>query len=254
LKISIITLTCNSIATIKKTIESINNQTYKNVQKIWIDNQSTDGTLEFLKKSKDKNTILISEKDDGICEAFNKGLRKSSGDIVGFLHSDDIFYSNETLDLICSSFKKYDANLSYGDLEYITNKNYVLRKWISDTNNNCVRNNYYFKKKLLRGWMAPHPTIYIKKNYQEEIGFFDSKYKISFDYDFIIRAFSNIKLKSIYIPSILVKMKTGGVSNKSIKNIVLKMKEDYKIIKKNRQGGLVTLILKNISKIYQFFI
>ena len=142
MKISVITLTNNSIVSIKETIKSIKSQTYNNIEKIWIDNRSKDGTLEFLKKNQDKKTILISEKDNGIVDAFNKGIKMATGKIIGFLHSDDKFYDKNVLKNIAKEFKNTNINLVYGDLNYITKNNKIIRKWKADnTVNKKILNN-----------------------------------------------------------------------------------------------------------------
>lgn len=252
MKISIITLTYNSINTIEKTIKSIKSQTYKNIEKIWIDNKSTDGTLEFLRKHHDNKTILISEKDKGIVDAFNKGAKIATGEVIGFLHSDDEFYNKNTIKNIAQKFKSSKINLVYGNLNYITKNNKIIRKWYADntTNEKIINNQNTILTKLKLGWMPPHPTVYIKKKFFKRVGYYNKKYSISFDYDHLIRIFLNNKLKCCYIPKVLINMSTGGNSNK-LKNIINKMVEDYKIIKENKIGNLLTLIIKNIRKLPQ---
>ena len=129
MKISVITLTYNSIKTIEETIKSVKAQTYKNIEKIWIDNISKDGTLEFLKKHQDNKTILLSEKDKGIVDAFNKGLKIATGDVIGFLHSDDKFYDRNTIKNIAEEFKNSKINVVYGDLNYVTKNNKIIEGW-----------------------------------------------------------------------------------------------------------------------------
>jgi glycosyltransferase len=252
MKISVITLTYNSIDTIKETIKSIKSQTYKNIEKIWIDNKSNDGTLEFLKKNKDNKTILISEKDKGIVDAFNKGAKIATGKVIGFLHSDDKFYDKDTIKDIAEKFKNSKINLVYGDLNYVTKNNKIIRKWQADNtvNQNIINNKKEITKKLKLGWMPPHPTVYIKKELFSNVGNYNKKYSISFDYDHLIRTFLKNELQCCYIAKIFVNMSIGGNSNK-LKNIINKMVEDYKIIKKNGIGNLLTLAMKNIRKIPQ---
>jgi glycosyltransferase len=252
MKISVITLTFNSIDTIEETIKSVKSQTYKNIEKIWIDNKSNDGTLEFLKKNQDKQTILISEKDKGIVDAFNKATKVATGKVIGFLHSDDKFYDKDTIKNIAKKFKNPKINLVYGDLNYVTKNNKIIRKWHADNNANqqIINNKKEIIKKLKFGWMPPHPSVYIKKKLFSIVGNYNENYRISFDYDHLIRVFLNSELQCSYVPKIFVNMRVGGNSNK-FKNIINKMIEDYKIIKKNRIGNLLTLIMKNIRKIPQ---
>ena len=254
MKVSIITLTYNSIKTISQTIDSILSQNYKNIEKIWIDNCSNDGTTEYLQKKKDKSTRLLIEKDKGICFAFNKGLSLATGNIIGFLHSDDTFNTSGDISLIVKTFKNNQINMTYSDLEYVNEKNRLIRYWKADANDFNIKDKSYFEKKIRYGWMPPHPTTYFKKKFLYQISNYNTKYKVSFDYDFLMRALKHQEIRAFYIPKVIVKMKIGGNSNKSIKNILLKIFEDLKIIKKNNIGGSFTLLLKNIIKIKQFFI
>lgn len=252
MKISIITISYNSISTIKNTIQSIKDQDYKNIEKIWIDNKSSDGTFEYLRKEKDKNTVLISEKDDGIYDAINKGIKLSTGDIVCILNSDDEFYSDKILSNVIQEFNSHDINLIFGDLLYVKGSK-IIRTWKSKIKPNKTLTNIDFSNFLNKGWMPPHPTLFIKKKFHENIGDYDKQLKISADYDYIIRLFYNKDLKVRYIPNYFIKMKVGGVSNKNLKNILNKMKEDLYVIKKNRIGNIKTLIMKNFSKLNQFY-
>lgn len=245
MKISLITATYNSASTISATINSVRNQNIDNLEYIIIDGGSTDGTHEIINQNKDMITKYISEKDAGIYDALNKGMKMASCEIVGFLHSDDIFADNDTLKEIIDVFEKQSVDFIYGDLQYVTagTPQKILRHWKS---NNFSRNN------LKKGWMPPHPTVYFKRELIEKIGFFNTSYIISADYDWVIRCLTQQDIKVAYIPKVLVKMRAGGKSNSSLKNIIQKSKEDYKIIRQNKIGNIWTLILKNISKINQF--
>lgn len=254
-KISVITVTYNSIKNIESSLNSINSQTYGNIEKVWIDGRSTDGTLEYLKQHQDENTILISEKDDGIFDAINKGINLSTGNIICILHSDDRFFSNEVLINVSKTFEKNNVNVVFGDLIYVNEKRKKIRNWIAEELlfKNKILDSNYFREKIKNGWMAPHPTIFLKKSLQNEVGLYDTKYIISSDYDFVIRLFSNIKTKAFYLKQTIVEMKIGGKSNKSLLNIFHKMKEDYLIINKNKLNGFFTLLKKNLSKLKQFW-
>ncbi len=244
--ISIITATYNAEATIESTIQSIVNQTYKNIEYIIIDGGSTDNTLKIINKYHTHIHHLISEKDRGIYDAINKGISMASGDVIGILHADDVFFDNNTIENIAFAFNQGNCNAVYGDLYYVNTQNTdkVIRNWKSND----------FEPKLLKmGWMPPHPTLFIKKEVFEEIGSYSLNYKISADYDFILRLFSKSSHTFKYIPQVITKMRVGGESNKSIKNIVLKSQEDLKALKQNKVGGVSTLIWKNVSKIPQFF-
>ena len=245
MRISIITCVLNNSNLIKKSIKSFQTQIYKNKEHVIIDGGSIDGTLEVIKKFKNRNLILSTSSDNGIYDALNKGINLSSGEIVGILHSDDFYNDNKVLKTIAETFKKTDADLVYGDLVYVNKKSpfKVLRYWKAGK---------YFEKNLFNGWMPPHPTVFIKRSVFNRIGKYKTNYQISSDYDFLVRVFRKKNIKKIYIPKILVNMRIGGMSNNSIKNIFKKSIEDFKIIKKNKIGGFLTLLNKNFSKISQF--
>tara|TARA_B100000963_G_scaffold98870_1_gene85434 strand:- start:352 stop:1110 length:759 start_codon:yes stop_codon:yes gene_type:complete len=249
MKISIITATFNRGHFIESCILSILRQNVKNIEIIIIDGLSTDFTYEKIAPLLEKNNNIkfFSEKDMGIYDALNKGVEKASGDIIGFLHSDDIFYEKNILNHIINKFEVNDLDGIYGDLQYIDkiNTNKVLRYWQS-----CE----FHKKLLKKGWTPPHPTMFLKKEIYKKHGKFDLQYKISADYDFMLRILNDSSIKLNYIPKVITRMRVGGISNKNIKNILLKTFEDYKAIRRNRIGSVGTLIRKNTSKIKQFII
>ncbi len=245
-KISIITATYNSLSTLKKTILSVQNQTYKSVEHIIIDGKSNDGTVEWLKENSDKISHWSSEKDNGIYDALNKGISLSKGEIIGFLHADDFYADNNILLNIAQHFEKENCQLLYGDLEYIASNETekVIRYWKSGE---------FSTKKLKYGWMPPHPTVYFKKELTDNFGKFNLDYKISADYDWLLRVLTK-NILVVYLPKTMIKMRVGGTSNRGIKNIIQKSKEDFKALKKSDFNPYFSLIFKNISKINQFFI
>ena len=252
MKFSIITTTYNSSQTIFKCISSLRNQTYQNIELIWIDNSSEDTTYEILNKYKSRNTKLIKVKNKSISEAWNIGIRKSTGDIVGFLNSDDILSNKNIIKKISNIFKSKKCNAVYTDIHCVNKNGKIIRNWKANLFTNKTETKNYYKKKIKLGWMMPHPGLYIKKKLVKKIGFFNNNFKISFDYDYIIRLLKNKNVKSNYLPVVSVKMLIGGNSNK-VKNIIRKMREDLKIIKKYKLGGFQTLFLKNVIKLNQFF-
>lgn len=254
MKISIITATYNSLKYISWALDSINNQSYKNLEWIVIDGGSTDGTLEFLQKSKCISR-LISEPDKGIYGALNKGIQVSTGDIIGFLHSDDFYASPDILQKIADIFLEHSptknfggATAVYGDLVFVKpdNINRITRFWKSKA----------FSPELLnKGWMPPHPTVFMKREVFEKHGLFDPNLRCSADYDFILRVFQDSQYNFVYLPEIITIMRMGGKSTKGIKNLIVKAKEDYWVIKTNQMPHpLWTLLSKNISKIPQLFV
>lgn len=246
MKISIITCALNSEITIKKSIRSVQKQNYKNIEHLIIDGGSTDKTLEIIRKIKQNNINLYSSIDNGFYDALNKGIKYSTGNIVGILHSDDFYNNNNILKIVADTFKRTKADLVYGDLTYVK-KDYpftLIRYW---------RAGKFYKEKLFNGWMPPHPTVFVKKKIFDKIGFYRTDYKISADYDFLVRIFNCKNINQVYIPKVFINMRIGGMSNRSFKNLIIKSFEDYQIIKKNKIGGLFTLFNKNFSKLRQFF-
>lgn len=244
MKISVITPTFNSEKTIERNIESIKNQTYGNYEQIFIDGNSSDSTIKKIKNLKNESDILISEVDEGIYDAINKGIKLSTGDIIGILNSDDFMHSNCVHDLIANEFKSNNIDFVYGDIRYIDEKDKTIRYWKSKN---------YSKKMINFGWMPPHPSLYVSKKIFVDIGLYNLNYKISSDYDFMIRLLSAKGLSYKYIDKCLIDMMTGGVSNRSLKSIYKKSCEDFIILKNYSKNPLIALFYKNISKLSQFF-
>lgn len=249
MKISIITATFNCKKSIPATLESIASQTHSDIEHIIIDGRSTDGTLDVISGWKGHKFYLESSNDMGIYDALNKGINKAQGDVVGFLHGDDFLNDKFVISKIANLFENKNVQIVYGDLNYVgsSDATKVVRRWSSGS---------FELSKLKYGWMPPHPTFYASKGLYMKYGGFDIKYKISADYDSMLRILKSVTLshQSIkYIPEVLVNMRMGGVSNKSLTNILCKMVEDLKIVKKNGVGGILTILFKNTRKIGQLF-
>lgn len=249
IKVSIITATFNSAHGIEACLDSILSQNYKNIECLIIDGKSKDQTIEIVsQKQKSHSCIkIVSESDKGIYDALNKGIAIAGGDLIGFVHSDDLLASSNVISKLVSKIQNENLDGVYGDLQYVDkiNTNKIIRFWKS-----CE-----FNPNLLgKGWMPAHPTLILKKEVYLEHGVFDKSYKISADYDFMLRIFKDSKLKFGYLPKVIIKMRVGGASNGSFKNIIKKSKEDYRAIRLNNIGGIITLLLKNTSKIKQFLI
>ncbi len=245
-KISIITVTYNCENTLPDTIQSINEQSVREqIEYIVVDGNSNDQTTLIIKENTTKIDKWISEPDKGIYDAMNKGLELASGEWIGFLHADDLFFDNYTVESILKQVDNTDFNALYGNLNYIQEKppHNIIRYWKSQI---------YSDKLLKRGWMPPHPTVYIKKDLIQKLGKFNTDFRISADYDYMLRLFSHPETKSTYINQTLVNMRLGGVSNNSFKNIVQKSKEDYRALHNNHVGGIYALFMKNFSKLFQF--
>ncbi|EMM0233375.1 glycosyltransferase family 2 protein [Providencia rettgeri] len=245
MKVSIITATYNSSNTITDTLKSLENQSYPNIEYIVVDGASKDNTLEIVKKYSTKISKIISEPDKGIYDALNKGIDASTGDIIGFLHSDDIFaYSNAIEDLVNTLINE-QSHAIYADLEYVSKENTsnVVRRWVSGN---------YKHSNLKKGWMPPHPTFFMKRNLYKQYGSFDLNFKISADYDSLLRYLWLNNISVSYLPKVVTKMRVGGESNRSFLNILKKTKEDILVLKKNNIFWIYPLLMKNLSKLPQF--
>ncbi len=246
--ITIITVTYNAQNFIEQAVDSYISQTYLKKELVIIDGKSTDRTLEVLKGKESHINILISESDQGIYDALNKGVDFSSGEIIGILHSDDFYAHDHVLENVAKVFKK-DASLQavYGDLQYVDRDepNNVIRNWISKP---------YQREKFEKGWMPPHPALFIKKECFDSFGLYDLSFKSAADYDLILRFLYKNRIKVDYLPGVLVKMRVGGLSNKSLKNRYRANSEDLRALKINGvpKPRLVSL-LKPLSKITQFW-
>ncbi len=251
MKISIITITYNSAKTLPRALESVRSQTYGDIEHIIVDGASTDGTVEIIKNyskgpsdkvPSTKEVRWVSEPDGGIYDALNKGIRMATGDVIGFLHSDDVLYSPDSIGQIAAAFESSKADVVYGDLQYC-NGDKVTRRW---------RSNAFKPSSLKFGWMPPHPTLYVRREVYEQVGEYDSWFRISADYDMVLRIFT-AGYKTHYIPQVLVSMETGGASNRDAKARLSKTQEDYFVLKKNHVGaGLLTVACKQLRKIRQF--
>ena len=245
MKVSIITATYNSSKTIVDTLKSLEEQTYQNIEYIIIDGNSKDNTIELIESNCTRVSVIISEPDGGIYDALNKGINLATGDIVGFLHSDDLFAYPMAVEDLVSVMRKNNSQSVYGDLEYVSKNNTerVIRKWISGD---------YKRSKLKKGWMPPHPTFYMQREIYNQLGGFDIKFKISADYDSLLRYLWGNHISAAYLPKVITKMRVGGASNRNFSNMLNKTKEDVSALIKNNIPWLYPLLMKNISKLQQF--
>ena len=285
MKVSIITATYNCEESVADAIDSVLSQTYENIEYVIVDGASSDRTIEIIKEKTAgvEQLQFVSEPDTGIYDALNKGIAMATGEVIAFLHADDIYASscvitdvvnvflstNLTNETNCLSKNESSTELQshqdglpntehrtpntvsidsvYGDLEYVKKDDVskVIRYWQSG---DCT------EKKLKSGWMPPHPTFFVRREVYEKYGVFDTDLRIAADYDFMMRVLYKHKISTAYLPEVLIKMRLGGESNRSLKNIIRKSKEDLQAMKNNDMGGLFALLLKNLSKIKQFVV
>ena len=246
MKISIITPSFNSEKTIEDAIKSVIGQTYKDIEYIIIDGGSKDKTLEIINKYQDKVSKVVSEKDRGLYDAINKGIKLATGEIIGNLNSDDIYENNKVLELVAETFEKTKCDVCWGDLVYVKkdNLNKITRVWKSSE----------FKTgKFKTGWHPPHPTFFVKREIYEKFGVFRENFKIAADYELMLRLLEKHQVKSSYIPQTLVRMREGGKSNwKSILNVLKANLECYRSFKINQLPvSPFFIFIKPFSKIKQ---
>lgn len=246
--ISVVTATWNCAKTLPDCLASLARQSYANRQHIIVDGASTDGTVDVIKQNIDQIAAFKSERDRGIYDALNKGIQLTTGDVVGFLHADDFYASDDSLSKIANAFENPNVCAVFGDLEYVNQKDTskVIRRWKSKPFN---------PKDLSWGWMPAHPTLYVRREWYSRIGGFDTSYRIAADYLSILKLFSQPNFKTVYIPDVLVTMRLGGASNKSVKAIVNKSKEDWRALRScdfSIPSALRAMMWKNLSKLSQF--
>lgn len=247
--ISIITATFNSAKTLKDTIQSVLRQTNKDFEYLIIDGGSTDETIDIVKSYESEfsgRLKWVSEKDEGIYDAMNKGIKMASGDVVGILNSDDYFTSDDILQTVDNAFKSHEIDAIYGDIHFIRDGN----------PQKCVR---YYSSRMFRpfwlrfGFMPAHPSFYCKREVFEKTGLYSLDYKIGADYEMMVRLFKKYRIMSQYINKDFVTMRTGGASNNNVRSRITLINEDVKACKEN---GVYTnslfVMLKFMYKIFEF--
>lgn len=223
--VSIITVVYNNEDYIADALESVQSQNYDKIEHIVIDGGSTDNTLDIINLYQDKIDILVSEKDKGVYDALNKGIALSKGDIVGILHSDDLFADEFVVSDTVKKLQEDKAELAFSDLMIVSRK---TRKAIR------YYRSGFFKRWMLRiGWMPPHPTCFIKRSLFHEIGEYDLNFKIAGDFDFFVRAFYRRKITWTHLNRISVLMRSGGLSNMGIASKALTANEIQLALNKN---------------------
>ncbi len=237
MKLSLITITYNSSSTIADTIKSVLNQTYSDIEYLVIDGASKDNTLSIIKEYEPQfngRMKWISEPDNGIYDAMNKGILMATGDIIGILNSDDLFFDNDVLKDIAHTFEYNDIDCLYGNLKFVDamDINKVVRTW---------KGSQHYPNGFLKGWHPAHPTFYVRKEVYEKYGVFDTSFDVSADFELMLRFIEKHKISNLYIDRYFVKMRMGGESTGSIKKIIKGNKNILRALKKNGY---------NVSKIY----
>ena len=241
-------MTFNDALVLSDCIKSVINQSHGSIEHIIVDGGSNDGTMDILNKYQNNLSKIISEPDNGIYHAMNKGIKYASGEVVGFLNSDDFYFDNDVLSKVFQTFKSNPSiNACYSDLVYVDKL----------TASKTIR---YFKSKeftpglFSKGWCPPHPTFFVRKSVFKKYGDFDLNLKIASDVDLMMRFLEIHKVKSLYIPEIWVKMRLGGTTNKNLNNI---LRQNLEVIRSLRKNGLAVnyvnfFINKIISRTKQF--
>ena len=246
MKISIITVVYNGEAFLADCIKSVVAQDYADIEYIIIDGGSNDRSLKIIEKYKKHISHFISEKDNGMYDALNKGIKMATGEIVGILNADDMLASTDVITAISHCFKTQNPDGVYGNLNYIhpqkTTK--IIRKWIAKP---------FTKRDIILGWMPAHPTFYTKRLLFDTLGNYSLNFDSAADYELMVRFLYKFNVKAIFLDKLLVNMRTGGMSNASLKHRYKALMNDYKALKVNGVPfAIFTLLFKKLSKITQF--
>jgi len=244
---SIVTVVWNRVATIGDALDSLGSQTHGNYEHIVQDGGSTDGTAELIRHraQEDERIKLVSERDRGIYDALNRALARAEGEVIGLLHSDDFLAHPRVLESVARRFCESGADAVYGNLDYVaaSDPKRIIRHW---------RAGHFSQARLSRGWMPPHPSLFLRRAVIERWGGYDTSFRVAADYDAVLRYFGRGQLSTAWLPEVLVKMRLGGASNRSLAHVWRKSAEDYRALRKNGVGGLGALAWKNVSKLHQF--
>jgi glycosyltransferase len=222
-------------------------QDHKGIEYIIVDGRSTDDTLKVVDRYKGSIAKIVSEKDEGIYFAINKGISLATGDIIGILHADDFYTGDKVISKVVKTFEEKKVDTVYGDLQYVNREDAskITRNW---------RSGEYTHGLFLKGWMPPHPSFFVRKSCYDKYGVYNTTLRSAADYEMMLRLLHKNKCSTAYVPEVLVKMRVGGKSNVSIANRIRANREDKKAwIINGLRPGLFTMIRKPFSKLSQFF-
>lgn len=237
-KVSVVTAVYNSVSTVAESVLSVRSQTHLDVEHIIIDGASTDGTLEILQSLLDKRCIFISERDDGIYDAMNKGVLQATGEIVCFLNADDIYANEHVLGRVAGLMATDGLDALFGDVIFFEPKH-------PEVSVRRYRSGQFRPDRIAFGWMPAHPALFVRRSVFSDAGLFRTDYKIAGDFEFVARAFGRGTLSYHYLPEILVRMRMGGISTSGIRSTILLNKE---VRRACRENGISTNYAKILSK------
>lgn len=246
LKISVVTAVYNRADTVGDTLASVAAQDYSAIEHVIQDGGSADGSLRIIQNNAMPGARIASGSDAGIYDAINRGIARATGDVIGLLHSDDIFGDTTILSQVAAAFEEPAVDGVYGDLDYVSaiDTRKIVRRW---------RSGPYTPNRLRKGWMPPHPTLYLRRSVFETWGDYDTSMHISADYEAMLRYLIKGHIRLAYIPTVMVKMRMGGESNRSLGRLIRKSREDLTAMRRHGVGGIGVLASKNLSKVKQFW-
>lgn len=238
MKVSIITVCFNAGKTVGDTLASVAAQKHPDIEHIVVDGASTDGTLDVIKRHGERVARLISEPDQGIYDAMNKGLRLATGEAIGFLNADDVYADTEVLTRVSAVLETEKLDALFGDAEFVSSArpDRPLRRYRSER---------FHPDRIAWGWMPAHPTLFLRRQAYERFGMFRTDYRIAGDFELVARMFHGGTLRYRYVPEILVRMRTGGVSTGGWRNTLLLNRE---VLRACRENGIPTSLPKILSK------
>lgn len=226
MKVSIITATFNSAATISGCIASVNNQTHNDIEHIIIDCVSADRTIDIINSSSNRVTKIISEPDNGIYDAMNKGISLATGEVIGILNSDDLYTDNNVIENVVKVFGNKPVDCFHADLYYVKKDDItrIVRYWKT-----CD----FIPGAFSKGWHPAHPTFFVRKEVYEKFGTFNLNFTLAADFELMLRFLERFRITSSYLPQPIVRMRLGGKTSRSIRNSIVQNIECYKAFKLN---------------------